>query len=53
VFGGKPGRVIEMATEGTIDVAVSDAIVAEGHPFTSRGSAVEPRILDFSVILMF
>lgn len=29
VFGGKPGRVIEMATEGTIAVAVSDAIVAE------------------------
>lgn len=29
VFGGKPGRVIEMATEGMIDVAVSDAIVAE------------------------
>jgi putative PIN family toxin of toxin-antitoxin system len=29
VFGGKPGRVIEMATEGTIDVAVSNAIVAE------------------------
>jgi uncharacterized protein len=29
VFGGKPGRVIEMATEGTIDVAVSGAIVAE------------------------
>lgn len=29
VFGGKPGRVIEMATEGTIAVAVSDRIVAE------------------------
>jgi putative PIN family toxin of toxin-antitoxin system len=29
VFGGKPGRVIEMATEGTIDVVVSDAIIAE------------------------
>lgn len=28
-FGGKPGRVIEMATEGSIDVAVSDAIIAE------------------------
>lgn len=29
VFGGKPGRVIEMATEGAVDVTVSDAIVAE------------------------
>jgi putative PIN family toxin of toxin-antitoxin system len=29
VFGGKPMRVLEMATEGAIRVGISDAILAE------------------------
>ena len=29
VFGGKPMRLLEMATEGTIRVGISDAIIAE------------------------
>lgn len=29
VFGGKPGRVIELATEGVIAISVSDSILVE------------------------
>ena len=32
VFGGKPMRLLEMAAEGAIRVAISDAILAEVQP---------------------
>jgi putative PIN family toxin of toxin-antitoxin system len=29
VFGGKPKRVLEMAIEGRVEIAISDAIIEE------------------------
>ena len=29
VFGGKPKRILEMAIEGQVEIAISDAIIAE------------------------
>jgi predicted nucleic acid-binding protein len=31
VFGGKPKRILEMAIEGHVEIAISDAIIEEGR----------------------
>jgi len=44
VFGGKPKRVLEMAIDGEIEVAVSDPIISN-HSRSPAASAGEVRVV--------
>jgi uncharacterized protein len=47
VFGGKPKRILEMAIEGEIEVAISDPIIAEvRRHFLGKFGWSEPRVAE-------